>query len=137
MKLIRFFIFYALMFFIECILVGITHQPTIQLVTISALTMIMLYQLPWYANFYILCGISLSAFLHNFSIPLDGIRIVLVIMSMNFYFHNVLIHHSIAQSCMIITLSLAFMMLDCYSCLTIGNILTTILITPAMLQFLR
>jgi hypothetical protein len=137
MKLKRFFIIYPCMFLLELTFLGIINHPTILLTQLTALTAIVLYQLPWYLHAYTLIAVSLSSFIQGFSVPFNLLGIMLVIFAMTTYIHTILVRNSIAQGMIIAFLTLSFTALNCFSCLTICNILITILIIPLMIQFLR
>ena len=137
MKIRTLFIFYTVVFFIELIMLAVFDHLTIPLLKLAALTAIVLHQLPWYGHVYLLIGVSLSSYVQGFSVVVDLIGMALVIIGMATYFYNLLVHHIIAQTLIIVLLAFLFMAIDCTYCLTVCNILATILITPIMLQFLR
>jgi hypothetical protein len=131
------FVLCPLVFLCELVLLGILHHPTIPLFKLTALTAIVLHKLPWWGYIYLLAWISLSSFVHGFSVPIDLMLIMFVILAMVSYFHNLLVHHLIAQSFMIIFFTFICMAFDCFFCLTVSNILATILIVPFMVYCLR
>ena len=137
MKIRRFFIIYTVMLFLELIMFGVFNHPTIPLVKLAALAALASHQLPWYATVYLLAGVSFSSFMQGLWLPADLIGMSLVIIALATYLQNLLINHLIAQSLLVAFFGLFFMALDCHDCLTISNILFTILISPIMLQFLR
>lgn len=137
MKLQLFFILCPLIFLCELVLLGVIHHPTIPLLKIVVLTAIILHELPWWGYIYLLAWISLSSFVNGFSVPMDLVLMMLVSLAMISYFHNLLVHHLVAQSIIIIFITFICMALDCFFCLTAGNILVTILIVPLMVYYLR
>jgi hypothetical protein len=136
MRILRFFIVFTTVFFIELLLLGVNAYPTVPLVSLCALSALAAVSLPWYASLFMLVGVSLSAFLHNFSVVVVMIGFGSITM-LSILFRDVLEHNLVVQSALVISFGLLFMWLTCAPCLTVSALAITVLTVPCMLTFLQ
>ncbi len=136
MRIYKFFILITLLLLLELALLDVTAHPTLSLVKMCALAALIIGDLPWYAQAYLLLSVSLSSFFQGFPVVLDLIGFGGVIV-LNTLLREVVMQHLLLQSAMVSAAALMFMGVDCPCCLTIMNFCATILITPFLIKFLR
>lgn len=136
MRIYKFFIISLLMLLLEMVLLDVWAHPTLSFVKICALSALVVQQMPWYAQAYLLMIVSISSALQGFPFIFDlvGFGMLIILSSL---FRTVIIKNILLQSVIVIVFTLLFTGIDCWSCLTIRNICATILITPFMIKFLR
>ena len=136
MRICRFFIICFVMVLIELFLLDLTAQPTLPLVKLLALVALVAFDVPWYAQVYLLFMVGLSSFFQGFSMAFD-VSVFAVFTVMGFLLRDMMIKNRAAQTAVVVILTFAVMAWDCWSCCTLHNVVATILITPVMIKLLQ
>jgi len=136
MRIIRFFTVFTLFFIIELVVLTFVHHPSVPFVQLIALSALVMGNFPWYAQGYLLVGISLSAFIQGFCIATNLVGFGCLAIA-HLFCGDMIINHIVVQSGVVLLGAAFFTGLNCPACFTILNCCIAVLFVPCMIHFLR
>lgn len=135
MQIMRFFTVFTLFFVIELMMLALVQHPSVPFVHLIALSALVAGDIPWYAQAYLLIGISLSAFVQGFCIVTNLIGFSCLAIA-RLCFGDIILNTIIIQSVVVLSIATFFMGLNCPACFTVVNCCIAVLFVPCMIRCL-